>query len=81
MRLQSQQLSKIPEMTIRHYNENADSFWDGTRDYDVSQNVGALLRALGQGSHRILDFGCGPGRDLITFKELGHDPIGLAQAR
>ena len=64
-------------MTIRHYNEHADSFWDGTRDYDVSQNIGALIRALGQGSHRILDFGCGPGRDLLTLKELGHDPIGL----
>ena len=25
----------------------------------------------------ILDFGCGPGRDLNTFKSLGHRPIGL----
>jgi hypothetical protein len=25
----------------------------------------------------ILDFGCGPGRDLITFKSLGHRPTGL----
>jgi len=24
-----------------------------------------------------LDFGCGPGRDLMAFKELGHHPIGL----
>lgn len=64
-------------MTIRHYNENAHSFWDGTRDHDVSQNIDALIRALGPGSHRILDFGCGPGRDLITLKALGHDPIGL----
>jgi SAM-dependent methyltransferase len=77
LRLQSQQLTEISEMTIRHYNDNAHSFWDGTRDYDVSQNIDALIRALGRGSHRILDFGCGPGRDLITFKELGHDPIGL----
>ena len=25
----------------------------------------------------ILDFGCGPGRDLCVFKELGHRPTGL----
>ena len=25
----------------------------------------------------ILDLGCGPGRDLATFKALGHEPIGL----
>ena len=30
-------------------------------------------------SHRfkILDFGCGPGRDLHAFRCLGHEPIGL----
>ena len=26
---------------------------------------------------RILDLGCGPGRDLIYFKSLGHRPVGL----
>ncbi|MBE0969723.1 class I SAM-dependent methyltransferase, partial [Escherichia coli] len=26
---------------------------------------------------RILDFGCGPGRDLATFRRLGHQPVGL----
>ena len=28
----------------------------------------------------ILDFGCGPGRDLKTFRELGHTAIGLEGA-
>ena len=43
----------------------------------MSQNIDALLRALGPGEHKILDFGCGPGRDLFTFKNLGHIPTGL----
>ena len=55
-----------------------EAFREGTKDHDVSQNVEALLRHLpDQGSHRILDLGCGPGRDLATFKALGHDPVGL----
>ena len=50
----------------------------GTRDHDVSQNIAALLRHLrGQMPFTILDFGCGPGRDLKTFTGLGHLVIGL----
>src|SRR5690606_13308253 len=47
-----------------------------TRDHDVSQNIEALLSRLKPGA-RILDFGCGPGRDLKTFRERGHEPVGL----
>jgi SAM-dependent methyltransferase len=44
----------------------------------VSQNIAALLRHV-QGSppFTILDFGCGPGRDLKAFAQLGHTAIGL----
>jgi SAM-dependent methyltransferase len=65
-------------ITLAHYNRHAESFWEGTRDHDVSQNRNALLEnLLGPGPFRILDFGCGPGRDLQTFTELGHEAIGL----
>lgn len=64
--------------TLRHYELNAQSFRIGTLDHDVSQNVKALLAAIeGVPPFKILDFGCGPGRDLHTFQALGHDPIGL----
>ena len=64
--------------TIAHYEGSADSFWEGTRDHDVSQNIEALIEALGGRSGlRILDLGCGPGRDLAAFKALGHTPTGL----
>lgn len=65
-------------LTIAHYNNNAEAFWQGTKEHDVSQNIQAFLNALPQ--HKaldILDFGCGPGRDLKHFKSLGHRPIGL----
>ena len=62
--------------TLRHYETHAREFRDGTLDHDVSQNVNALLAAIeGPGKHRILDFG--PGRDLVTFRKLGHHPVGL----
>jgi SAM-dependent methyltransferase len=64
--------------TIEHYSANAESFWEGTKDHDVSQNVGAFLNALPQRKGLdVLDFGCGPGRDLLTFKSLGHCALGL----
>jgi SAM-dependent methyltransferase len=68
----------IVERTLAHYNERADDFWEGTRGHDVSQNVAALLaHVAGEPPFAILDLGCGPGRDLRTFAELGHSAIGL----
>jgi hypothetical protein len=47
------------------------SYWEGTRDHDVSQNIAALLKHIpGPPPFDLLDFGCGPGRDLRTFKAL-----------
>ena len=71
-------LDEKERSTIGHYSANAESFWEGTKDHDVSQNVGAFLEALPQRKGLdILDFGCGPGRDLAVFKQLGHNVIGL----
>jgi SAM-dependent methyltransferase len=72
-------LRKISQATLDHYNDTADAFWEGTRDHDVSQNIEALLSHLegGHGSLRILDFWCGPGRDLRVFRDLGHEAVGL----
>ncbi len=63
---------------MAHYNRSADSFWQGTRDHDVSQNIAALLQHIAaEPPFGILDFGCGPGRDLKKFADLGHAPVGL----
>ena len=71
-------LAIITAKTLEHYNERADEFWKGTREHDVRQNIEALLRHVRATSpFRILDFGCGPGRDLAVFRALGHEPIGL----
>jgi SAM-dependent methyltransferase len=64
--------------TLAYYESRAEEFRAGTRDHDVSQNIAALLRHMeGPPPFTILDFGCGPGRDLRTLAALGHTVIGL----
>lgn len=71
-------LREISRTTLRHYERNAASFRAGTWNHDVSQNVNALLDAIeGEPPFSILDFGCGPGRDLVAFRALGHELVGL----
>jgi SAM-dependent methyltransferase len=68
----------ISRVTLDYYDKRAAEFWEGTRDHDVRQNIEALLRHIqGVPPFRILDLGCGPGRDLAVFRALGHDPVGL----
>jgi len=76
--LKADQLADISRRTIRHYDERAEQFREATRDHDVSQNRDALLRHVRAAPPlRLLDFGCGPGRDLGVFRALGHLPTGL----
>ena len=68
----------VSARTLAHYASGATGFWEGTRDHDVSQNYAALLGAIeGEPPFALLDFGCGPGRDLAYFRSLGHEPVGL----
>jgi SAM-dependent methyltransferase len=76
--MKTERLQEIYSKTVGHYNGSARSFWEGTHDHDVSQNIAALLEYLPDTKgHRILDFGCGPGRDLVAFKKMEHLPTGL----
>ena len=78
MALNRRQLQEISAGTLADYARRAAQFREGTRDHDVSQNIQALLRHLeGAPPFRILDLGCGPGRDLQAFKALGHEAVGL----
>jgi SAM-dependent methyltransferase len=72
------ELARISSRTLAHYEARAEEFRAGTRDHDVSQNIAALLRHIeGPAPFTILDFGCGPGRDLRAFTALGHVAVGL----
>jgi SAM-dependent methyltransferase len=74
----AEDLERIAAQTLAHYDQNAQGFWEGTRDHDVSQNIDAMLQHIDAASPlELLDFGCGPGRDLISFTALGHHVTGL----
>ena len=69
---------EVTAITIAEYDRMAEAYRRGTADHDVSQNIAALLEAIGgEAPHVILDLGCGPGRDLRRFTELGHEAVGL----
>ena len=61
MKLSPQDLEKVAHLTLEHYNQHAEEFWQGTRDHDVSQNIAALLQNIqNEPPFKILDFGSGP---------------------
>jgi SAM-dependent methyltransferase len=77
-RFSPSELDALTARTLTHYDASAESFEEATRTHDVSQNYAALLGAIDASSPlTLLDFGCGPGRDLAYFKSLGHEAVGL----
>ena len=59
------------DKTIEYYNQNADMFAQGTRLVDFTVVQERFAKMLPAGS-RILDFGCGSGRDTKYFHEKGY---------
>ena len=78
MLLTADDLQRIVARTVAHYDQRAQTYWEGTRDHDVSQNIAALLQSIEAAPpFYLFDFGCGPGRGLETFKRLGHRATGI----
>lgn len=57
--------------TLDYYNQNADAFIQGTVSVDFQKTQDRFLEKLM--GNRILDFGCGSGRDTKYFMEKGYD--------
>ena len=62
----------MKEETLSYYRKNAENFVKGTINADMEFNRKKFLQRLpDQG--KILDFGCGSGRDAKVFLELGYE--------
>ena len=57
--------------TLEYYDQNAEQFFKTTADVDFTDNQDRFLQYLQLGS-RILDLGCGSGRDARYFLEKGY---------
>ena len=60
------------DSTIQYYEEHAEEFATNTLNADMESIRSRFLAYLPTGC-RILDFGCGTGRDTKAFQELGYD--------
>lgn len=60
----------IMNTTIAYYNSHAQEYIDKTRDLDDCRTADYFLSLLPH-SARILDFGCGSGKDLKYFRDHG----------
>ena len=58
-------------MTTDYYNDNAQNFYDSTVDVDMTDLYRKFLPVVGA-EGRILDLGCGSGRDTKYFVDLGY---------
>lgn len=58
--------------TLDYYENNAKSFAKGTQEVDFSEAQNHFLKYLSPGA-KILDFGCGAGRDVKCFLQKGYE--------
>ncbi len=60
------------DKTIHYYDMHAKDFVAGTENADMRHCRDRFLHYLKQGT-KILDAGCGSGRDMLAFKEAGYE--------
>ena len=64
-------MSEVTAQTLNYYNEKARAFCEDTQDVEFSAFRKAFTRHLPEGG-RILDLGCGSGRDSRAFLNAGY---------
>lgn len=67
----SKELDRM-DKTLEYYNQNAKQFTSTTQTLEFSQIQDKFLNYL-KSDAKILDFGCGAGRDAKYFLEHGYD--------
>ena len=66
--------AEMVDKNVEYYNENADSFFEGSVGADMSDSRNEFLSHLPDNA-RILDAGCGSGRDSKAFLDAGYDVV------
>jgi len=69
-------MDKFTEATIATYNRTAEQYAKNVAGLHHSEVAGTFLEYLPENT-RILDLGCGSGRDARIFSERGYEVIGI----
>lgn len=64
------------DQTIKYYDDNAIVFFINTKDANMENLYKLFLKYIPQGG-KILDLGCGSGRDTKHFLEKGYDVVAV----
>ncbi len=64
----------VIDKNVEYYDKNADSFFEGSVNADMSEVRQRFLKYIPDDG-RILDAGCGSGRDSKAFLDTGYDVI------
>ena len=62
--------------TIEYYNNNAEEYYGRSAGADLGDAISRFAWYLPDGA-RIIDIGCGSGRDTAAFIDMGYDAVGL----
>ena len=62
------------DRNVDYYNKNADAFFQGSVNADMSYERNKFIRLLPENA-KVLDAGCGSGRDSKAFLEYGFEVV------
>jgi ubiquinone/menaquinone biosynthesis C-methylase UbiE len=62
--------------TVEAYDDTAAAYAERWFDFRLTRDMARFVRYLQPGT-RVLDVGCGPGRDLLWLVEQGFDAVGV----
>ena len=67
-------------MSIDYYNQHADEFFANTVNVDMTELYQKFTKHLPNNA-KVLDAGCGSGRDSKAFLDMGNSSLSLSQAQ
>lgn len=79
MRMRKDNLTAEEQSAVSYYNKNVQSYIERTFQAEMDDFYTRFLKHISPGA-KILDAGCGPGRDILAFVKMGYTAVGFDAA-